>query len=74
MSNIVKTLRNRENLRLYNKVNKSFYQFQLNKNTKRIFWELYISKDKSNWIKLNSFVSLKEIVHFCNDLKQEKVI
>lgn len=72
MESLVKRLRNRESVKLFNSIKKEFYQFQINNNSKRIHWEMFVSKDRKNWIKLNSYVSLSEIIHFRNKIIELK--
>ncbi len=60
----VKTLRQGEPIRFFNRVTKTFIHFQLNRNEKRICWERYASLDKRNWVKQASHYSLKDINNF----------
>jgi hypothetical protein len=57
----VKILRQGEPIRVYDRITKTFIQFQLNKNEVRIFWEKYASLDKKNWVKQAEFYRLKDI-------------
>lgn len=73
-TDIVKRLRNKEGIKLFDSSTKTFIRIQLNKETKRIYWERWVSIDKSNWVCHNKFLSLKEIVFLINEnkLKNQK--
>lgn len=65
MEAIIKKLRNKESISLlkdYDGRGKHFFKIQLNKDV--IAWERYVSKDRRNWIKLNSCLTLREVVNF----------
>ena len=59
---IINKLRNRESLKLFDNKNKYFVRIQLNKKSKFICWERWVSKDRNNWIKHNEYLSLKDII------------
>lgn len=60
-------LRNGKPLRVlkpYQNLGKCFFQFQLNRNADHICWQRYVSKDRQNWVLLNSYLSLNDIDNF----------
>jgi len=57
-------LRNKRPVRFFNRRDKIFIQFQLNRESKRIFWEKFVSSDKINWVKQCSYYNLKGINKF----------
>lgn len=61
-NNILLRLRNRENIKVWDRSNKMFIHFQLNKKDGHICWERWYSKDRSNWVKQNSYLTLKETI------------
>lgn len=70
MNDTIQKLRNGEQLKLFDKENKTFITFQLNKKEKSICWERWVSKDRKNWINHNKYLSLKEVILICNNLKR----
>jgi hypothetical protein len=62
-------LRNGKDLILFDRIEKMFVGFKLNKNAKNICWKRLVSKDKRNWIVWNEYLSLKEVDNMINELK-----
>ena len=60
-NNFVKRLRNGGSFTLFSSDTKYFHKIQLNKNSNRICWQQFVSKDKRNWIMWNDNLSLKEV-------------
>lgn len=69
LNEFVSKLRNGETIKMYDKARNLFHAIQLNKNENFICWERFVSKDKRNWTKWNSTLSLKEAVSL-----REKII
>jgi len=66
-------LRNRQPLRLYDRVNKIFVQIQLNKKeTKFVCWQRFHSLDKRNWVEQNSYLSLKDVDSILKKIAEKK--
>lgn len=70
----LKTLRDRQPLKLFDKANKMFVRIHFNKNEKKfVCWERWVSKDKINWVNWNLYLSLKDVnnilkkLHTCKD-------
>ena len=68
----IKKLRDREALRLWDKVDKTFVNIQINRKEKYLCWERWISKDKRNWTKLNGYLSLREVWIILQGIKEKK--
>lgn len=66
---ILQKLRNGQPLNLFNKSQKQFVKIQLNRAYKRVCWERWVSLDKSNWIKQNAYLSLKDVSSVLNYYK-----
>ncbi len=66
----VNRLRHGQPLKLF--LNKTFYQYQLNKDADRICWERYASTDKRNWIKQGEYFTLKSINQFIKSHENHK--
>ena len=63
-------LRNRQPLRLFDRANKMFVHIQFNKKeTGFVCWERWVSKDKSNWVNHNLYLSLKDVRQIINNNK-----
>ncbi len=62
LNDVVNRLRNKEYIRKYDYTNKQFEQIQINKKDNRICWQRFISADKQNWIPINNYLSLKDII------------
>ena len=59
---ILKKLRDKESIRLWDNQAKLFYNIQFNhKETKFVCWERWVSKDKRTWVNWNLYLSLKDI-------------
>jgi hypothetical protein len=61
---ILQKLRQGKSITLYKpymNCGKCFFKIQLNKTTSFVCWQMFVSKDKQNWIKLNECLSLKDI-------------
>ncbi len=65
------TLRNGENLILFDRIEKMFVGFKLNTNEKMICWKRMVSKDHRNWICWNEYLSLKDVDGIINELKSK---
>ena len=72
MQHQIKKLRDREALRLWDKVDKTFVNIQINRKEKYLCWERWISKDQRNWIKLNGYLSLREVWIILQGIKEKK--
>lgn len=67
---LLKKLRNRQPVKLFDKANKVFVQIQFNKKeTDFICWERWVSKDKRNWVNHNLYLSLKDVNTILNQIK-----
>ena len=66
------TLRNGENLILFDRIEKMFVGFKLNTNEKMICWKRFVSRDRRNWICWNEYLSLKDVDGIINELKTKK--
>jgi len=53
-------LRNRQPVTLWDTNEKLFHRIQLNKTTPFICWERWVSRNKTNWIKWNECLTLRE--------------
>jgi hypothetical protein len=62
-------LRNKQTLNLFDRENKLFVKIQLNKKTKNICWQRFVSADKKNWINWNEYLSLKDISNIIDKIK-----
>jgi len=62
MQDRILRLRNRENITLFDRKEKTFIRFQLNKQEPFICWKRYASKDRNNWVLWNEYLSLKDVV------------
>ena len=71
MQHQIKKLRDREALRLWDKVDKTFVNIQINRKEKYLCWERWISKDQRNWIKLNGYLSLREVWIILQGIKEK---
>ncbi len=67
----IKVLRQGEPIRFFDRMTKTYIQFQLNRNEKYIFWERYASLDKRTWLKQASYYSLKDIKYFSKRLSKQ---
>ena len=66
----LKKLRNRQPLRLWDSGNKLFVQIQYNHKEKDfVCWEKWVSKDRSNWVNHNLYLSLHDVNNIINSLK-----
>lgn len=74
MQSQIKRLRDRESLRLWDRTDKIIVAIQLNKKEKYVCWERWISKDKRNWIKLNGYLSLREVWIILQGIKEKREI
>ena len=72
MQHQIKKLRDREALRLWDKVDKTFVNIQINRKEKYLCWERWISKDQRNWIILNGYLSLREVWIILQGIKEKK--
>lgn len=60
---LVRKLRNRQTVRFFDRNNKIFIAFCINRNEKcSVFWEKHVSLDKRNWVKQNEYLSLKDVL------------
>lgn len=67
---IIKKLRDKEVVNFFDSKNKLFIKFQINKKeTKFIYWQRFVSKDRRNWTEWNRYLSLKETAFCINSLK-----
>ena len=68
-------LRNGKNLIFFDRIERMFVGFKLNKNEKNICWKRLVSKDQRNWISWNEFLSLKDVDSIITELnsKTEKL-
>lgn len=64
-------LRNGNDLILFDRIEKMFVGFKLNKNEKMICWKRMVSKDRRNWVCWNEFLSLKDVNNIINELKNK---
>jgi hypothetical protein len=62
MDSLIKRLRDRKSVRLFDKKERLFINIQLNKTDNRICWERWVSKDKKNWVNWNLYLSLKDVL------------
>ena len=63
-------LRNKQPLRLFDRANKMFVHIQFNqKETGFVCWERWVSKDKTNWVNHNKYLSLKDVDIILNQIK-----
>ncbi len=74
MNNQLKTLRDGRPLKLWDKANKMFIQFQINKKDSQICWERYVSKDRINWVNWNKYLRLKDVIQCINELHVKNTI
>jgi hypothetical protein len=72
MDAIIKKLRNKESVRLWDTSEKLFHHIQLNKKEKFICWERWVSKDRRNWVNWNLYLSLKDIKNLHNKILTNK--
>jgi len=72
MQHQIKKLRDKEALRLFDKADKNFVVIQLNRKEKYVCWERWISKDKRNWIKINDYLSLREVWIILQGIKEKR--
>ena len=56
----IKTLRNREPLRMFNRKTKEFSHIQYKG---KGCWERYVSWSRRNWRKQNTYLSLKDVLN-----------
>ncbi len=70
MKDIILKLRNRQPVKLWDKVNKIFIHIQLNKKDDRICWQRFHSLDRRNWREQNSYLRLKDVIQIINSLKR----
>jgi len=61
---VIQKLRNRQSLRFFNGERKSFNHFQINQKENKVYWERYESLDKMNWVLQNSYLTLKDVIHW----------
>lgn len=74
MESIVKRLRNREKLNIYDRKNKWQVRFQLNTEAKGVCWERWVkcigATDKNRWVNHNKYLSLKDVVSIVQSYKK----
>lgn len=72
-TDIVKRLRNKESIKLFDSSAKRFIRIQLNKSFKEICWERWVmaagSTHANRWVQHNSCLSLKEVINIINENK-----
>jgi len=69
---VLKKLRNRQPLRLWDSGNKLFVHIQYNaKENGFVCWERWVSKDKTHWVNHNLYLSLHDVNNIINSLKQK---
>lgn len=56
-------LRQRKSIKFFDRKTKLFHHIQINKKSKRICWERYVSRDNKNWIKWNEYLSIKDVLN-----------
>ena len=65
----IKTLRDRQPLKLYDAHTRMFVTIQLNKKEKAfVCWERWVSSDRKNWVCHNEFLSLKDVRQILNEI------
>lgn len=70
---IVKHLRNRQPIKTYGFASggqRVFTHYQINLAVKNICWQRFISKDRHNWIEINSYLSLKDVLQCIENNKK----
>jgi hypothetical protein len=74
MQNIIKKLRNIEPLIFFDKKQKIFVLFQINKKEKYFCWERWVSKNRiTGYINWNYYLSLKDVVNCIKNLQIGKI-
>ena len=74
MTEIINKLRNRESLRFFDKKQKLFVLFQINKKEKYYCWERWVSKNRNiNYINWNYYLSLKDVIRCIENLQSGKI-
>lgn len=68
----IKKLRDRENLRLWDRTDKTIVHIQLNKREQYVCFERFVSKDKRNWKKLNGYLSLRDVWNILKEMKEKR--
>lgn len=68
MNETVKRLRDGLSVRLWDRQNKLFVHFQLNKKESFICWQRFHSKDKRNWVEQNSYLTLRDVMQIRNEI------
>lgn len=63
---LIKKLRDRQPVKLFNSADKVFTQIQLNRKASVICWERWVSKDRKNWVNVNLYLSLKDVASILN--------
>jgi len=60
---VIKNLRHKQPLNMFDRKEKLFVKIQFNKKeTKFICWQRFVSKDRSNWVNWNEYLSLKGVM------------
>lgn len=59
----IKHLRDGHSLHLFDRKERLFHTFQLNKKAHFICWQRFVSKDRNNWREWNSYLSLKDVLN-----------
>lgn len=62
MKDIIQQLRHGERVTFYDRYDKMFVTYQLNRYEKRIYWERWVSKDRRNWLNWDKYLSLKDVL------------
>jgi len=56
---------------LFDRFEKLYVGFKLNKSEQIVCWKRLVSKDKRNWITWNKYLSLKEVDAIINELRNK---
>jgi hypothetical protein len=66
---IVKKLRNRKTVTIYDRSCNTFYRFVLDRREKRIFWKRDASKDQRNWVNQIKYLRLDGVLQLIYENK-----
>jgi hypothetical protein len=70
---LVSKLRNRIVIDKYDYGQGYYLKFQLNKKHNKIAFQLFVSRDKINWVEQNSYLSIKDIIIECANMKKYNI-
>lgn len=74
MSQFIKSLRNRENVTLWDSAQKLKVRLQLNKKENRVCWERWVCSIGGRWVNWNRYLSIKDCIQIQRDIMKGNYI